>query len=47
MPVTKLDTTSALVVIDLQYGLLGYPRIAETGSTAEVLALLSTRGSLS
>ena len=57
MAVTTLDAQSAPVVIDLQITDVDvpshehtvnriYPRIAETGSTAGVLALLSARGSL-
>ena len=41
MPVTTLDTTSALVVIDLQKGLLGYPTlrpVAEIVARARELA---------
>ena len=45
MPVTTLDARTALVVIDLQKGLLGYPTLRPmTGSTADVLALLAARG---
>ena len=54
MPVTTLDTRSALpidAITDVDAASHGRavtricPRIAETGSTADVLALLSTRGS--
>ncbi|MBC7663435.1 MAG: hypothetical protein H7276_06490 [Caulobacter sp.] len=50
MPVTTLDAQTARVVIDL-HPLVHenstpriFPRIAVTGRTADVLALLSTRG---
>lgn len=50
MPVTTLDAQTARVVIDL-HPLVHenstpriFSRIAETGRTADVLALLSTRG---
>ena len=44
MTITVLDTQSALIVIDLQAGTLGDPTAppshAQTGSTAEIIALL-------
>jgi hypothetical protein len=60
MPVTTLDPNTALIIIDLQKGILSYstvrpigevvkhtnsvsrifPRLGETGTTAEIIGLL-------
>jgi hypothetical protein len=44
MAIMTLDDTTALVVIDLQKGLLAFARIGETGTCADVPALLAARG---
>jgi hypothetical protein len=40
MPVTAIDPRCALVVIDLQKGIV-FPRIVEIGTTADILTKLS------
>jgi hypothetical protein len=52
MPLTQLDTTAALIVIDLQKGVVGmpmvyrfcvekiFPRLGETETTENVLKML-------
>jgi nicotinamidase-related amidase len=47
MPLTALDPNTALIVIDLQKGLVKnvFPRLGETGSTQEIISLLERRSS--
>ena len=42
MPITTLDPTSALVVIDLQKGLLGYPTLRPIAEIIDTAATLAT-----
>ena len=44
MPVTTIDTETALIVVDLQKGIV-FPRLGETGTTQEIIDLLAKRSS--
>ena len=47
MALTTLDPTTALIIVDLQKGIISirkvFPRLGETGATQEIIDRLSTR----
>jgi len=45
MPLTALDPSTALIVINLQKGWGAFARLGEAGSTEEIISLLERRSS--
>ena len=47
MALTTLDPTTALIIVDLQKGIIGirnvFPRLGETGAAQEIIDRLPTR----